>query len=276
MFFIRFYIGYFFVYAFIGWIMEVSFQAVKTGRFINRGFLNGPLCPIYGFGALGVIYFLTDIAKTNKLVLFFGSVFIATALELVGGFLLEKIFHKKWWDYSDMRFNLGGYICLEFSILWGLACFVLYEAVHPMIVRFFELLNPKFIFYGNIILLAIFAVDMAQTILTLVGLNKKFKKLQAASADIREVSDDIGKRVYDRTMTIKEKSEEIKDRPRVKEIEAKRAQIRADLLSKFDKMGERRLIKAFPNLIEDFVDKVDRDLDKIDRDIKEIEKNIEK
>lgn len=276
MFFIRFYIGYFFVYAFIGWIMEVSFQAVKTGRFINRGFLNGPLCPIYGFGALGVIYFLTDIAKTNKLVLFFGSVFIATALELVGGFLLEKIFHKKWWDYSDMRFNLGGYICLEFSILWGLACFVLYEAVHPMIVRFFELLNPKFIFYGNIILLAIFAVDMAQTILTLVGLNKKFKKLQAASADIREVSDDIGKRVYDRTMTIKEKSEEIKDRPRVKEIEAKRAQIRAELLSKFDKMGERRLIKAFPNLIEDFVDKVDKDLDKIDRDIKEIEKNIEK
>ncbi|MBZ2387009.1 hypothetical protein K8P03_06905 [Anaerococcus murdochii] len=276
MFFIRFYIGYFFVYAFIGWIMEVSFQAVKTGRFINRGFLNGPLCPIYGFGALGVIYFLTDIAKTNKLVLFFGSVFIATALELVGGFLLEKIFHKKWWDYSDMRFNLGGYICLEFSILWGLACFVLYEAVHPMIVRFFELLNPKFIFYGNIILLAIFAVDMAQTILTLVGLNKKFKKLQAASADIREVSDDIGKRVYDRTMTIKEKSEEIKDRPRVKEIEAKRAQIRADLIDKFDKMGERRLIKAFPNLIEDFVDKVDKDLDKIDRDIKEIEKNIEK
>ena len=145
-----------------------------------------------------------------------------------------------------------------------------------MIVRFFELLNPKFIFYGNIILLAIFAVDMAQTILTLVGLNKKFKKLQAASADIREVSDDIGKRVYDRTMTIKEKSEEIKDRPRVKEIEAKRAQIRAELLSKFDKMGERRLIKAFPNLIEDFVDKVDKDLDKIDRDIKEIEKNIEK
>ncbi|WP_308749281.1 hypothetical protein [uncultured Anaerococcus sp.] len=272
----RFYIGYFFVYAFIGWIMEVSFQAVKTGHFINRGFLNGPLCPIYGFGALGVIYFLTDIARTNKLYLFFGSVFIATALELVGGFLLEKIFHKKWWDYSDMRFNLGGYICLEFSILWGLACFVLYEAVHPMIVRFFDFLNPKFIFYANIILLAIFAVDMAQTILTLVGLNKKFKKLQAASADIREVSDDIGKRVYDRTMTIKEKSEEIKDRPRVKEIEAKRAQIRADLLSKFDKMGERRLIKAFPNLIEDFVDKVDKDLDKIDRDIKEIEKNIEK
>ena len=98
--------------------MEVSFQAVKTGRFINRGFLNGPVCPIYGFGALGVIYFLTDIGKTNKLVLFFGSVFIATALELVGGFLLEKIFHKKWWDYSDQMFNINGRICVLFSLFW--------------------------------------------------------------------------------------------------------------------------------------------------------------
>ncbi len=245
--------------------MEVSYQAVKTGRFINRGFLNGPLCPIYGFGALGVIYFLTDIAKTNKLYLFFGSVFIATALELVGGFLLEKIFHKKWWDYSDMRFNVGGYICLEFSILWGLACFVLYEAVHPLIVRFFAFLNPKFIFYANAILLVILAIDLAQTILTLVGLNKKFKKLQAASEDIREVSDDIGKRVYDRTMAIKEKREEIADRPRVKEIEAKRAKMRADLINKFDKMSEKRLIKAFPNLVEDLLDRVEKDIDDLEK-----------
>ena len=240
--------------------MEVSYQAVKTGKFINRGFLNGPLCPIYGFGALGVIYFLKDLAKTNKLYLFFGSIFIATALELVGGFLLEKIFHKKWWDYSEMRYNIGGYICLEFSVLWGLACFSLYEAVHPLVVKLFAFLNPKFIFYANLILLIIFAVDMAQTILTLVGLNKKFKKLQAASEDIREVSDDIGKHVYDRTMSIKEKREELANRPRLKEIEAKRAKIRADLINKFDKMSERRLIKAFPNLLEDLVEKIDKDI----------------
>lgn len=243
--------------------MEVAYQAVKTGRFINRGFLNGPLCPIYGFGALGVIYFLTDIAKTNKLYLFFGSVFIATALELVGGFLLEKIFHKKWWDYSDMRYNIGGYICLEFSILWGLACFVLYEAVHPLVVNFFAFLHPKFIFYANGLFLVIFAIDLIQTILTLVGLNKKFKKLQVASEDIREVSDDIGKRVYDRTMSIKEKREEIK--PRVKELEAKRNKIRMDIANKFDKMSEKRLIKAFPNLIEDLVEKIDKDIENIEK-----------
>lgn len=244
--------------------MEVSFQAVKTGRFINRGFLNGPLCPIYGFGALGVIYFLTDIGKTNKLVLFFGSVFIATALELVGGFLLEKIFHKKWWDYSEMRFNLGGYICLEFSILWGLACFVLYEAVHPLIQRLFAFLNPKFIFYIDIILLIIFAVDMVQTILTLVGLNKKFKKLNAASQDIRDVSDDIGKRVYERTMKVKSKKEEIEDRPKIRALESKRTMIRQELATRFDKFGEKRILKAFPNLVKDLIDRIEKDIEELD------------
>ena len=243
--------------------MEVSFQAVKTGRFINRGFLNGPLCPIYGFGALGVIYFLTDIGKTNKLILFFGSVFIATALELVGGFLLEKIFHKKWWDYSEMRFNLGGYICVEFSILWGLACFVLYEAVHPLIQRLFAFLNPKFIFYIDIILLIIFAVDMVQTILTLVGLNKKFKKLNAASQDIRDVSDDIGKRVYERTMKVKSKKEEIEDRPKIRELESKRAMIRQELATRFDKFGEKRILRAFPNLVKDLIDSMEKDIEEL-------------
>ena len=244
--------------------MEVSFQAVKTGRFINRGFLNGPLCPIYGFGALGVIYFLTDIGKTNKLILFFGSVFIATALELVGGFLLEKIFHKKWWDYSEMRFNLGGYICVEFSILWGLACFVLYEAVHPLIQRLFAFLNPKFIFYIDIILLIIFAVDMVQTILTLVGLNKKFKKLNAASQDIRGVSDDIGKRVYERTMKVKSKKEEIEDRPKIRELESKRTMIRQELATLFDKFSEKRILRAFPNLVNDLIDRIEKDIEELD------------
>ena len=244
--------------------MEVSFQAVKTGRFINRGFLNGPLCPIYGFGALGVIYFLTDIGKTNKLVLFFGSVFIATALELVGGFLLEKIFHKKWWDYSEMRYNLGGYICVEFSILWGLACFVLYEAVHPLVQRLFGFLNPKFIFYANIVLLIIFAVDLVQTILTLIGLNKKFKRLESAGLDIRGVSDDIGRRVYDRTMKAMSKKEEIEESERLKEFEGKRDKIRAELATRFDKFGDKRILRAFPNLVEDLIDRVEKDIEEFE------------
>lgn len=227
--------------------------------------MNGPLCPIYGFGALGVIYFLTDIAETNKIYLFFGSIFIATALELVGGFILEKIFHKKWWDYSEMRFNLGGYICVEFSVIWGLACFVLYEAVHPLIQSLFALLNPKFIFYTDIILLIIFVVDLTLTVLTLIGLNKKFKKIEEANLDMRVVSDNIGWRVYDRTMKVKTKKEEIEESPRVKEIETKRTMIRQELATRFDKFGEKRILRAFPNLVEDLIDRIEKDIDEIEK-----------
>lgn len=238
---------------------------MKTGRFINRGFLNGPLCPIYGFGALGVIYFLTDIGKTNKLVLFFGSVFIATALELVGGFILEKIFHKKWWDYSEMRYNIGGYICVEFSVIWGLACFVLYEAVHPLIQRLFALLNPKFIFYTDIILLIIFVVDLTLTILTLIGLNKKFKKIEEANLDMRVVSDNIGKRVYDKTIKVKTKKEELDQSPRVRELDTMRTIIRTELATRFDKFGEKRILRAFPNLVEDLIDRIEKDIEEIEK-----------
>ncbi len=115
----RDYLIYFFIYAFIGWVVEVSYHAVTKGKFINRGFLAGPYCPIYGFGAISVIYFLTDIAEKNKLVLFLGSMLIATLIEFVAGFLLEKIFHERWWDYSDRKLNIGGYICLEFSAIWA-------------------------------------------------------------------------------------------------------------------------------------------------------------
>ena len=199
------------------------------------------------------------------MVLFFGSVFIATALELVGGFLLEKIFHKKWWDYSEMRYNLGGYICVEFSVIWGLACFVLYEAVHPLIERLFSLLNPKFIFYTDIILLIIFVVDLILTILTLIGLNKKFKKIEEANLDMRVVSDNIGRRVYDKTMKVKSRKEEIEESPKVKEIETKRTMIRQELAARFDKFGEKRILRAFPNLVEDLIDRVEKDIEEIEK-----------
>lgn len=164
-----------------------------------------------------------------------------------------------------MRFNLGGYICVEFSVIWGLACFVLYEAVHPLIKNLFAFLSPKFIFYANVVLLIIFAVDLTQTILTLVGLNKKFKRLEAAGLDIRGLSDDIGKHVYDRTMSIEAKKEGFENNPRVKEIEERRNRKKAEILTKFDKFGEKRILRAFPNLVEDLIDRIEKDIDEIEK-----------
>ena len=104
------YLWSFFAYAFLGWCMEVSFAALTSGRFVNRGFLNGPVCPIYGCGAVIVLFCLEPL-KDHLFWLFVGSVILTSALEWLTGFVLEKIFHERWWDYSDMPFNLGGYIC---------------------------------------------------------------------------------------------------------------------------------------------------------------------
>lgn len=177
---------YFFVYASIGWMIEVGYNAVHSGRFINAGMLSGPWCPIYGFGACAVLLFLSDIANTNKLLLFFGSMLIASIIELVTGFVLEKLLHRKWWDYSDRRLNLGGYICLEYSLLWGMCCFVLYEAIHPLLRHLIGFLPAKLAWTITVVLFLLLLVDVVNMVATLLGLNKKWKYSAKISQDMQK------------------------------------------------------------------------------------------
>ena len=111
---------FFVIYSVLGWCLEVCFCTINTGQFVNRGFLNGPVCPIYGFGMVIVLVALTPLAHSLP-VLFVGGALLTSALELAAGWILKKVFHTSWWDYSDVPFNLGGYICLKFSLAWGVA-----------------------------------------------------------------------------------------------------------------------------------------------------------
>ena len=129
---------YFTIYSFLGWCSEVIFATVTTGKFVNRGFLNGPVCPIYGFGMIIVLFTLSPLAD-NLLLLYIGGVILPSVLELAGGWALYKLYHTRWWDYSDFPFNIGGYICLEFSLLWGVGTVVVMKAVHPVIAGFVEI-----------------------------------------------------------------------------------------------------------------------------------------
>ena len=245
------YIMYFFIYAIVGWILEVSFHVITNGKFINRGFLNGPYCPVYGFGALGVILLLDEVGETSKLLLFFASMAIATILELITGFLLEKIFHKRWWDYSSQKFNLGGYICAEFSLIWGAACFILYEAVHPLIRRAVELMPAKLIISINITIALVFVIDLVSTVIILTGLSQKFEAIENQSKDIRKVSDGIGQRVADKTFQALDKKKELENSRFVKDFDQRSIEFR----SKFNSFGEKRLLRAYPNLLKDLEDK---------------------
>ncbi len=159
---------YFFIYSFLGWILEVTFASIQSHKFINRGFLFGPFCPIYGFGVLSLIVFLNHLV--SKPILFFiGTIILTSTIEYITGFILEKIFKTHWWDYSKNKFNLNGYICLEFSIYWGVFGTLLFYFIHPKITHLVTNINP---FYLNIISPVIFFYFLLDFIVTVYSLIK--------------------------------------------------------------------------------------------------------
>lgn len=200
----------FFLYAFLGWCVEVSFAALTTGKFVNRGFLNGPVCPIYGFGAVIVLWFLEPL-KQNLLLLFVGSVVLTSLLELVTGFVLEKLFHQRWWDYSEFPFNIGGYICLLFSILWGFACLFVVKLLHPSILFLVHLIPHTL----GLVLLAVMGiillVDMVATVKTITGINRRLSQIDELATKIKAVSNELGENLADRVLEAAERGSELKE-----------------------------------------------------------------
>ncbi len=187
-------VGLFFLYAFLGWCVEVAFVAVTCGRVVNRGFLNGPVCPIYGFGMLGVLYLLRPVEE-NLLLLFLGGMVLASALELAGGWALNRLFHTRWWDYSNEPFNLGGYICLKFSLMWGLGTVMVVRLVHPAL---YDLLLwiPRRLGVGlEVVLTLIFLADLAATVVTVMGLERDLKELHELAGTLRRGSDMLTQKV---------------------------------------------------------------------------------
>ncbi len=191
----------FFIYAFLGWCVEVAFHAVSKGVFINRGFLNGPWCPIYGCGMLLVVGILYPL-RSHLLILFFGSVILTSALEFVTGFVLEKLFHSKWWDYSDLPFNIMGYVCLKFSLYWGLAGTFVIDIIHPILFGLMRLI-PQIV--GDVllgVLIVAMLVDISFTVSTILKINRRLKLLDDLSKGLRQVSDDIGENLFENVETL--------------------------------------------------------------------------
>ena len=189
----------FFVYAFLGWCTEVSYAALVSGRFVNRGFLNGPWCPVYGFGVVIVLAGLEPL-RSNLLLLFLGSVALTSALEWLTGFVLEKLFHQRWWDYSDQPFNLGGYICLRFSIAWGLACLFVVEILQPTVVFLIRLIPHEVGLVILVVLCVGMCVDLTATVSTITKMNRQLSQVDELAARIRTMSNQLGEQLADRVL----------------------------------------------------------------------------
>lgn len=191
----------FFIYGFIGWVVEVIYYGITEGKFINRGFLNGALCPVYGIGFYCVIWFFRPIMDSFPM-LFFGSAIVCTTVELIAGAILYAIFHLRWWDYSDYRLNFKGFICLRFAIYWGIACSLGMYMLHPAVLKLINLIPPMARLVILFIACVITVIDIIVTITAIVGFNKKVRFLNSVSGVFRMPSDKIGSSIYGTVDTI--------------------------------------------------------------------------
>lgn len=208
---IYFILLYFFVYGFLGWCTEVGFAAFKTHHFVNRGFLNGPICPIYGVGVTAVITILTPY-KSDIIVLYILSVVLVTVLEGVTGWAMDKIFHNKWWDYSDMPLNIGGYVCLLFSIVWGFACLFIIYFIQPLVHDVLAFI-PTIVGIILIIILGITLIaDLYVTASTIFKFNRRLAAMEKIAAEMHEISEQIGQEIFEKTIRAMDRQEASKEK----------------------------------------------------------------
>ncbi len=201
------------IYSFIGWCGEVAVAAVKRHRFVNRGAVSGPFCPIYGLGAVVVAVFFPEL-KGNPLFLFLGGMVVNTFVEYVTGRIMEMSLHKKWWDYSDQKFNLGGYVCLKTSVLWGICTVLMIYVLNPVFTGLVGLI-PKL--WGEIILWVLFGlliVDFIGTVIAVWGLKKK-------NGRIDQIREGLGRtsKLLENTMTRRLQARMIKAYPNLEKEE---------------------------------------------------------
>lgn len=178
---------FFLVYAFLGWLGETALAAARKGRLINRGFLSAPFSPVYGLASVLFALFLPEL-REDPIFLFLLGMILATALELATGVFLERIFRQKWWDYSDERWNFQGYICLKYSLIWGVLAVLSLFVFNPLLTRLIALIPRPL---GNLLLLILFillTVDFLGSWAALVQLNGALKEPTEISRRWKRIS----------------------------------------------------------------------------------------
>ncbi len=176
---------YFIIYSFLGWIMESTFRSIIEKKLINTGFLTGPLCPIYGFGACIMFLFLQGLSN-NIVLLFIVSFVLLTLWEYVVGVLLEKMFHTKYWDYSNHKINFQGRICLTNSIYWGVLGVVFIKIIHPLVQAGIQKVDLHLLHIIVIIATIAFLTDMIVTIIRVKNIKVNLEKIEKLNQEIKE------------------------------------------------------------------------------------------
>lgn len=167
----------FLIYSFLGWLMEVINSLIKEKKFVNRGFLLGPYCPIYGCSAIIMIFYL-DKYKEDILTVFLLAVVVCSIVEYLVSLIMEKLFNARWWDYSNRRFNINGRVCLTNAFLFGLLGVLLVYIINPFLLEVINKIDAKVLNILSITLEAIFIIDFITSMKITYKLKNTIKKLR--------------------------------------------------------------------------------------------------
>lgn len=253
-------------WSFIGWCIEVIDMTYETGEYQNRGFLNMPICPIEGLGVVMVTVFFRPLSHTI-IPLFIASTILCTAFELFVGWGMEKLLHARWWDYSNMKYNYKGYICLRNSIFFGAGCVIVIRYVQPMVLKAINAMPVKVGMGIVIIMSVLILLDTIASLMAVRKLQNKIKRLDELSKLLLSVSVKTGMKLASGTLKVKSNVDKIID---VKDnVVEKMTDVKDNVVEKMQDMNEynveklrseyerlisekdaatERLLKAFPKL----------------------------
>ena len=198
------FILYFFFYSFIGWIVESTYCSFGEKKLINRGFLTGPIVPIYGAGTLTMAVCLTPIKNLHfgftagehfislsTMLVFFAGIIVCDIVEFITSYVMEKLFHARWWDYSNKKFNIQGRICLQHSIYWGVGSVIFLYFIHPITEYCFSRLIDEVAYIACPIFLIIFIIDVIHATIKAMDVKKFMDKMSKAYSVFSNAKDEI-------------------------------------------------------------------------------------
>lgn len=230
---LSYYFIWFMLYSFIGWLYESTICSIpKHHKMINRGYLLGPYCPIYGFGAVLNVILLKNVER--GLVIFVLAMVTSSIVEYVTSYVMEKLFHARWWDYSHYPLNVQGRICLYGGIIFGGANVLLIKVVHPYVIKLTGAISPNVIQIVSIILLLLILLDTVFTTIHIQSLNVKFKKIE----------DSVTMRINTKVSSIVDKKRDMQENLKV--MKYKGTTLNITNVKKQFKNSELRILHAFP------------------------------
>lgn len=200
---------YFFLYCVVGWIWEVLYVSARKRTWVNRGFLYGPWLPIYGFGAVMILLATLPVRGNLPLVFLFGMIG-ATALEYITGVAMERIFHMRYWDYSENFGNVNGHICVMASVGWGVASVLVTEFVHPPVERLVSKIPGAVLEGMDVVLVAAFTVDVVRSVEAALNLKELLASMTENSQFLQNIEERMEQVV--KHLKLEEKLAEYRDK----------------------------------------------------------------